>query len=135
MEDYLEATEEADGKDNKCDKQKEKKPISKNNYIPKISNCKYCGTATWAMGNFKAEGNAKYFGPNGDIQGAKCTNCQSNLYSNKLKRRTTTNPVYCCLGRAPHQCITCYCGSCYKGKILNADGKKRGNRKRAKATK
>ena len=109
---------------------KKKSHTPKTIYVPKISNCKHCGTETWEMGNFKAEGNAKYFAPNGDMHGAKCANCNREIYS---KPPTTNNPVYCCLGRAPNQCITCYCGSCYKGKILNADGKKRGNRKPAKA--
>lgn len=77
--------------------------------------CKHC--EAWV--HYKPEENAEFFGKHGSLRGVKCLGCNSDMYNNEKCRPTSKNPARTCPGRESLQCMSCYCGTCYKDKLLS----------------
>ena len=95
------------------------KPVPKAVMIPVSpeKTCDHCNDWT----HHKVEENADFFGIRGDLQGAKCSACNGNMHDDAKCKPSSRNPGYTCSGRETHHCMSCYCGNCYRKKVLLDD--------------
>lgn len=82
--------------------------------------------------HYRSEENAEFFGIRGDLQGAKCLDCNGDMYKDEKCRPTSKNPGHACSGRESDQCMSCYCGGCYKNKLLSDSNSRSSRNKRRK---
>ena len=82
--------------------------------------------------NFEAETNPAYWGPNGDINGKKCSRCKKDIV--KDCKPTVNKPVHCCKGRTKYFCEICYCSTCYLQMILEEGKKEKTGKRKRKRT-
>ena len=92
--------------------------------------CKHC--EDWQ--HYRNEENAEFFGIRGSLQGAKCLECNGDMHKDKKCRPTSKNPGHTCSGRESNQCMSCYCGGCYKRKVLLDSNSRSSRSKRRKLT-